>query len=124
MVSCTSDQVFDPCPIAPTVRVIFGRWTTDVLWVLMHQGRMRFTDLRHRIPDVTPKVLSQRLRQLERDGLVTRSYYREMPPRVEYEATPLAHSLVSIYTMVDNWSKEHTHEVEAARAAYSGPLVS
>jgi DNA-binding HxlR family transcriptional regulator len=124
MARSAAEETFDPCPVAPTVAVIFGRWTTDVLWVLIHHGRLRFNDLRRRIPDVTPKVLAQRLRQLERDGLLTRTYHREMPPRVEYEATPLAHSLVPLFTMLESWSKEHAHEVEAARAAYTGPSVS
>ncbi|MBF6202573.1 helix-turn-helix transcriptional regulator [Nocardia asteroides] len=108
----------DPCPITPVIDLVFGRWSTQVLWVLTHDGRLRFTELQHRIPGLTPKVLTQRLRQLERDGLVARTYHPEVPPRVEYEATPLAKTLTPVFGSIVAWSSEHLGEVLAARAAY------
>ena len=62
-----------PCPIAPVVDVIYSKWTAQVLWCLLHDGRLRFGELRGRLPQVTAKMLAQRLRQLERDGFVTRT---------------------------------------------------
>lgn len=112
------------CPIAPTASVIFGRWTTEVLWALLHNGTLRFSELKRHIPEVTPKVLSQRLRQLERDGLITRTYFREVPPRVEYAATGLATSLVPIFADLERWSRDHVSDIEAARSSYDGPLPS
>ena len=110
------------CPIAPTAAVIFGRWTTEVVWALLHNGTLRFNELKRHIPEVTPKVLAQRLRQLERDGLITRTYFREVPPRVEYAATALAISLVPIFAELERWSQEHLSDIEAARSSYEGPL--
>ncbi|MGW2560881.1 winged helix-turn-helix transcriptional regulator [Streptomyces sp. NPDC001514] len=107
-----------PCPITPVIDLVFGRWTTPVLWVLNHHGKLRFTELQKLLPDCTPKVLTQRLRQLEADGLVTRTYYAEMPPRVEYESTPLAHTLIPVFNALAEWSEEHLDEVLAARRAY------
>lgn len=117
-------SVTGACPIAPTASVIFGRWTTEVLWALVHNGVLRFNDLKRHIPEVTPKVLSQRLRQLERDGLITRTYFREVPPRVEYAATALALSLVPIFAELERWSRDHGGDIEAARSSYDGPLPS
>lgn len=108
----------DPCPIAPVVDLFFGRWSTQVLWALTHYGRMRFNELQQRIPGLTPKVLTQRLRQLERDGLVVRTYYAEVPPRVEYEATTLAGTLSPLFNSLAQWSDTHLAEVLAARASY------
>lgn len=108
----------DPCPITPVIDLVFGRWSTQVLWVLTHDGRLRFTELEQRIPGLTPKVLTQRLRQLERDGLVSRTYHAEVPPRVEYEATPLAVTLTPVFASIVDWSSAHLSEVLAARAAY------
>ncbi len=105
----------DPCPIAPVVELVFGRWTSHVLWPLAHHGRMGFGELREHIPAVTPKVLTQRLRQLERDGFISRSYHAEMPPRVEYECTPLAISLRPIFTRIVAWSDTHLDDVRKAR---------
>ncbi|WP_280352480.1 winged helix-turn-helix transcriptional regulator, partial [Nocardia abscessus] len=111
----------DPCPITPVIDLVFGRWSTQVLWVLIHDGRLRFTELQQRIPGLTPKVLTQRLRQLERDGLVARTYHPEVPPRVEYEATPLAATLTPVFSSIVAWSGEHLGEVLAARAPYYPP---
>ncbi|RDI44402.1 winged helix-turn-helix transcriptional regulator [Nocardia mexicana] len=108
----------DPCPISPVVDLFFGRWSTQVLWVLTHHGRIRFNELLQRIPGLTPKVLTQRLRQLERDGLVQRTYHPEVPPRVEYTATTLATTLRPLFNNLAQWSDEHLGEVLAARAAY------
>lgn len=114
----------DTCPIAPVVDVLFNKWTAQVLWALIHDGRLRFSELRRRLPGVTAKVLAQRLRQLERDGLVTRTYHPEVPPRVEYAATGLALSLSTVFAVLASWSDEHTPDIETARAAYTGPLVA
>ncbi|NKY87826.1 winged helix-turn-helix transcriptional regulator [Nocardia veterana] len=118
MTSARSEPALDPCPISPVVDLFFGRWSTQVLWVLIHDGRMRFNELQQRVSGVTPKVLTQRLRQLERDGLVERSYHAEVPPRVEYAATALAATLTPLFDGLARWSNEHLAEVLAARAAY------
>lgn len=103
------------CPIVPTVEVIFGRWTTHVLWILIHDGPMRFGELRARIPGVTPKSLTERLRRLESDGLVTRQRFAELPPRVVYSATDLAATLRPVFESLAAWSESHLPDVERAR---------
>ncbi|MFK4087174.1 winged helix-turn-helix transcriptional regulator [Kribbella sp. NPDC020789] len=77
-----------------------------------------------RIPGVAQKVLSQRLRQLERDGLVIRTAYAERPQRVEYEATEVAVSLVPIFSQLESWSSKNYHSIEKAREDYTGNLVT
>ncbi|GIE30341.1 HxlR family transcriptional regulator [Actinoplanes italicus] len=106
------------CPVAPVVDIVFSRWTTPILWSLNYQGRQRFVELQRRITTITPKVLTQRLRQLERDGLVARTYHPEVPPRVEYEITDLGRSLAPIFAHLTEWAAEHLGEVEAARKEY------
>lgn len=105
------------CPIAPVVDVVFSRWTTPILWALNEYGRQRFVELSRRITTITPKVLTQRLRQLERDGLVVRTYHAEVPPRVEYEISDLGRSLGPLFASLAEWSP-NLEEVERARAAY------
>ena len=80
-------------------------------------GRQRFVELERRIATITPKVLTQRLRQLERDGLVVRTYHPEVPPRVEYEISDLGRSLAPLFAALAEWSP-HLTEVEQAREAY------
>ena len=106
------------CPIGPVVDIVFSRWTTPILWSLHAHGRQRFVELERRITRITPKVLTQRLRQLERDGLVVRTYYPEVPPRVEYEISELGRSLAPLFAHLAEWSAGHLDEVERARQAY------
>jgi DNA-binding HxlR family transcriptional regulator len=108
------------CPISPVVDMVFSRWTTPILWTLHTHGRQRFVELARRITTITPKVLTQRLRQLERDGLVVRTYHAEVPPRVEYEISELGRSLAPLFAALAEWSAAHLGKIEQARAAYDG----
>lgn len=105
------------CPIAPVVDIVFSRWTTPILWALHEYGRHRFVELERRITTITPKVLTERLRQLERDGLVLRTYYPEVPPRVEYEISELGRSLAPLFAALAHWSV-NLGKVEQARQDY------
>lgn len=106
------------CPVAPVVDIVFSRWTTPILWLLHERGRQRFVELERRLTSITPKVLTQRLRQLERDGLVARTYHAEVPPRVEYEITELGASLGPLFAHLATWADAHLPEVDRARHAY------
>jgi DNA-binding HxlR family transcriptional regulator len=105
------------CPITPVVDIIFSRWTTPILWTLNAFGRHRFVELERRIPTITPKVLTQRLRQMERDGLVVRTYHAEVPPRVEYEISDLGRSLAPLFATLAEWSV-NLGKVDQARQDY------
>ncbi len=122
----TSDTAWNPgddvapenaCPIAPVVDVVFSRWTTPILWVLHQHGPHRFVELQRRIGTITPKVLTERLRQLERDGLIARTYFAEVPPRVVYEISDLGRSLAPLFAALAEWSVNLT-EVDRARESY------
>ena len=108
----------DACPISPLIDVVFSRWTTPILWVLQHHGPQRFIEIRRRLDAVTPKVLTQRLRQLERDGLVQRTYVAAVPPRAEYAITDLGLSLSPTFRMLATWAADHMPAVEEARGRY------
>ncbi|MER6066350.1 helix-turn-helix domain-containing protein [Streptomyces sp. NPDC001792] len=108
----------DPCPFGPVMDILFARWTSHILWALTEHGRLRFSELRALLPGVTPKVLTERLRKLERDGLVTRTYHAEVPPRVEYEATELAATLEPVLLQLTDWAARHLPEVRSAQRRY------
>lgn len=113
-----TDPVEQACPINPVIDLVFSRWTTPILWVLEHHGRLRFNELQRHLPTITPKVLTQRLRQLERDGLVIRTYHAEIPPRVEYEISDLGRTLTPLFSAITDWSDDHFPAVSTARRAY------
>ncbi|MGW1030363.1 winged helix-turn-helix transcriptional regulator [Streptomyces sp. NPDC002577] len=106
------------CPTSAVVDIVFSRWTTPILWTLNTHGRLRFVELERRIGTITPKVLTQRLRQLERDGMVVRTYHPEVPPRVEYEISELGRSLAPLFAHLAEWAAGNLDKVEQARHDY------
>ncbi|MBI4899375.1 MAG: helix-turn-helix transcriptional regulator [Actinobacteria bacterium] len=105
----------DPdCPSREVLRRIGERWTPLVIEALS-AGALRFTRLREAIGGVTPRVLTATLRGLEQDGLVTRTIYAEVPPRVEYALTALGSSLLEPIGVNRRWAEAHLDDVLAAR---------
>lgn len=104
------------------VREIIGRvadkWTMLALEALEEHGRLRFTRLGEVIGGVSQKMLTKTLRQMEADGLVSRTVYPVVPPRVEYELTELGRSLGAAFCGVWLWAEAHRRSIKAARAAF------
>ena len=92
------------CPAEATLGVIGGRWKVPILWHLLG-GTKRFSELRRALGTVTQKMLSQHLRELERDGVVTRKVYAEVPPKVEYSLTERGRSLRPVVDSMCKWGK-------------------
>jgi DNA-binding HxlR family transcriptional regulator len=114
MVSKRGDT-FDPnCPSRVVLDRIAEKWTGLVVLALRDET-LRFTQLRTRIGGVAPKVLTDTLRSLERDGLVRRRVYAEVPPRVEYSLTRLGRSLTEPLEAVQHWAEQHVGAVMSAR---------
>lgn len=104
-------DVMDPeCPSRVVLQRIGDKWTPLVVQVLK-DGPHRFTELRRSIGGVTAKVLTQTLRSLERDGLVSREVFAEIPPRVEYALTDLGRSLLAPLDAVRGWAEQHAGDV-------------
>jgi DNA-binding HxlR family transcriptional regulator len=94
------------CPITATLEYIGGRWKSIILYYLS-SGKKRFGEIAVRIPTISRKVLTQQLKELERDGLIIRKQYKEIPPRVEYSLTDLGKSLSSVFKEMATWGKEN-----------------
>lgn len=97
---------------------ICNKWTLLVVATL-DQGILRFTDLHHQIPGISQRMLTLTLRNLERDGLITRTVHAEVPPRVEYALTPTGKSLIPPALALAGWAIEHAPGIEASREAYA-----
>ncbi|WP_121708605.1 helix-turn-helix domain-containing protein [Streptomyces sp. E5N91] len=107
------------CPSRTVVSVLANKWSLYVLSVLGGSDRpLRFSELRRHIEGVTQKSLTQALRNLERDGLLSRTVYPTVPPRVEYALTSLGHEAGVLTTAIADWSKTNAARVHAARSVY------
>lgn len=111
----TGDKT-DPtvCNMAAFTGVIGGRWKLGILCTLTADGKARFNELVERLQPVTPTTLTRQLRELERDGLVKRTQYNEIPPRVEYEATELSATLGPVLETIAEWVITHSVDSPAA----------
>ncbi|MFE7445126.1 winged helix-turn-helix transcriptional regulator [Streptomyces chartreusis] len=96
------------------------KWTVLVLGRLADQLPHRFAWIRDRVEGISEKMLTQTLRHLEEDGLISRQVYPEVPPRVEYRLTPLGETLRGPLAALRDWSTSHAAEVMAARERYAG----
>jgi DNA-binding HxlR family transcriptional regulator len=111
-------NVLDPdCPSRVIFQRIGDKWASLVVQVLAN-GPIRFSELRKMVHVVTPKVLTQTLRTLERDGLITRTVHAQVPPRVDYELTELGTSLLEPLTLLRLWAEDHVPSILEARDAY------
>ena len=108
--------------IEALVREMIGRvadkWTLLILEVLEEHGTLRFTQVGERVGDISQKMLTKTLRQMEFDGLLTRTVYPVIPPKVEYALTPLGLSLSEAFCPVWEWAQRHHAQVMAAREAF------
>ena len=93
--------------LATFTRMVGGRWKIGILYSLGCDGKARFNELAERMSPVTPTTLTRQLRELERDGLVTRTQFNEIPPRVEYDITETAHTLIPVLESIAAWTSQH-----------------
>ncbi len=109
------------CPTPDIARLIGGKWKLIILQILIFRGVHRFGELRRRIDGITQTMLTNQLRALESDGLVERKIYAEVPPRVEYSATPRALSLEPVFLALhDWWIKDSVRSSDAKEQHHAG----
>lgn len=117
-----ADVFASNCPSRSVVDILSDKWAMLLLWSLA-RGPLRFGELRRRLDGVTQKMLTQTLRTLERNGLVSRTVYATTPPSVEYALTALGMSVSVVAEKMCVWAQEHFDDVLAARQDYDAALV-
>ncbi|MCX0245289.1 MULTISPECIES: winged helix-turn-helix transcriptional regulator [Streptomyces] len=113
-----SDQVIsEACPLTEVLDRVAGKWSIGILVAAAH-GPVRFTELERTIAGISRRMLTLNLRKLERDGLLIRTVYPTVPPKVEYSLTPMARELHATLTGLVGWAERHRADITAARAAF------
>lgn len=113
------DEVAEECTVEVAVGVIGGKWKIVILRHLL-EGTKRFGELDRALPGITPRMLTRQLRELAADGLVLRTMYPQVPPKVEYSVTEIGESLRSIIDQLEQWGEDYrahqrpTHTVRIA----------
>ncbi|MFK0115118.1 winged helix-turn-helix transcriptional regulator [Streptomyces sp. NPDC090994] len=113
-----SEQVTnEACPVTEVLDHVAGKWSIGIL-VAAALGPIRFTELERGIEGISRRMLTLNLRKLERDGLLVRTVYPTVPPKVEYSLTPMAKELHTHLTGLVDWAQRHRTAIAEARAAY------
>ena len=96
----------ETCPVSTTLELIGGKYKALILWHLS-AGKLRFSELRQRVSSATPKMLTQQLRELEKNQLVHREVYPVIPPKVEYSLTETGRSLMPVLVAIRDWGSDY-----------------
>jgi Predicted transcriptional regulators len=99
-------NILSDCNLTYAVQLMGGRWKLPILTHLS-KGKIRYGELKRIIPNITERMLTLQLRELERDGLIIRTVYHEVPPRVEYELTALSTALMPVCLQLNDWGAKH-----------------
>jgi len=102
------------------LELLSAKWSVDVLYLLAN-GTRRYSEVFYEVGEISKKTLTQTLRALERDGVIARRAFAEVPVRVEYSLTPLGWSLTATLMAMYEWAAEHGDDLEAARMVHEGP---
>ena len=108
---------FPGCPVEATLSFLDGKWKGVILFHLM-DGKLRFNELRRRLPKVTQRMLTKQLRELEESGLVSRTVFPVVPPRVDYALSDLGRSLTKPVLALGQWALTHIDDIDAARKKF------
>ncbi|MFB6453837.1 winged helix-turn-helix transcriptional regulator [Chitinophaga sp. Hz27] len=101
-----NEEYLKECDLTYAICMVGGRWKLLILCNLEHR-KLRFSELRKQISGITERMLALQLKELEKAGLVKRTVYAEVPPRVDYELTSIARELVPIWAQLSSWGKKH-----------------
>ena len=112
-----SEQVQALCPVVEVMGDIADKWTIGILVATAH-GPIRFTELERAVNGISRRMLTLNLRKLERNGLLVRTVYPTVPPKVEYTATAIAKELYASLVEMTEWAEKHRAAITAARAEY------
>jgi len=115
--ACLSPEPGNPCPVRSILERVGDKWATQIVSQLA-QGPVRFNDLKRQVDGISQRMLTETLRKLERDGLLTRTVYPTIPPKVEYTLTPLGQTLVPIIYQLVEWAKTNSQDIKNARERY------
>ncbi|HKN56922.1 MAG TPA: helix-turn-helix domain-containing protein [Amycolatopsis sp.] len=119
--ACVDPEKLEACTLLEVINRVSGKWPIGIL-LEATRGPVRFTELERSVEGISRRMLTLTLRNLERDGLLVRTVYPTVPPRVEYEATPMAKELYQTLNGLVGWAERHREGIAQARAIYDSAI--
>jgi DNA-binding HxlR family transcriptional regulator len=112
----TMEKQPELCRVDDALSILIGKWKPIILLVLLQEGTKRFSELKRRVPGITQKMLTNQLRELETEDIITRKVYPQVPPKVEYSITEYGKSLEPILVAMHDWGTAHSlHKAKKAQ---------
>lgn len=105
------EDLFGICPYTTAQKVLRGKWTLLIIY-LLSQETLRFNELQRRLPHLTQATLAKQLRKLEEDGLIVRTVYNQIPPKVEYSLSEIGRKFISVLDTLELWGNEYINYLE------------
>lgn len=118
----TRNKLKDICPVRSVLDGIGGKWSILILDILGEKGTLRFSEISKALGDISQKMLTSTLRSLEADGIILRTMYAEIPPRVEYELTELGYDLLPNIQNLINWGHKNIGTIQKNRKVFEAHL--
>ena len=112
-----SDDMVENCPVRDVLNQVAGKWSTLLLMALSN-GPMRFTELKRMTPDISQRMLTKTLRDLNRDGYITRTVFPTKPPKVVYDLTATGRSFLEPFSLLVAWAKDNHKQIRDARIEF------
>lgn len=104
-------QLTTPCPVAFTSKILSGRWKARIVWAIIRQEPLRFSEIRRACPPISDRILTKELRELEAWGLISRKEYPVIPPKTEYRLTELGNTLRPVMQSMADWGVSHRPDI-------------
>jgi len=105
------NQMSDTCKVETALEILVGKWKPVILFQLFSNGTMRFSELQRAIPNISKKMLTQQLRELEYHDIIHREVYRQIPPKVEYSITEYGNSMSTALQAIHEWGVNHVEHL-------------
>lgn len=107
----TQDELFGKCPFATSQKILSGKWALTLLHFLS-EGTLRFNEIQRRLPEITQSTLTKQLRSLEEYGMIVRTVYPQIPPKVEYSLSPMGEDFVTVLDSLKTWGDKYIEQMK------------
>lgn len=113
----TQEELFGKCPFATSQKILSGKWALTILYFLS-EGTLRFNEIQRKLPEITQATLTKQLRALEEYGMITRTVYPQIPPKVEYSLSDMGMDFTAVLESLRDWGNKYIKALNGSHTSY------